>query len=295
MTGGAVLAARWPCRVSGGLRRSPWSWSWSAGRRRRARPGRRSPPTTRGRSGSTSRTPARTRSTSTTPGARAATRVRIDLSAYGGGPNSVDVSREARRPRRRGGRGGSCQRPGHGRAPRHARAPRGERAGRAAARHGHVHPRRASPPGRANEGERQSDERRRRGQRDRDRHPARPAQGPRPHRDARRRSGSSATSAETVGMEPEYIAAAPDDRLAYVSIQEANAIGVLDVDDAIFRFIRGLGAKSWLPRQRQRARPVRRGRRHPHRPLAGLQLLPARRARGLHGGAAHLGRDGQRG
>ncbi len=49
----------------------------------------------------------------------------------------------------------------------------------------------------------------------------------------------------TVGMEPEYIAPAPDDRLAYVSIQEANAIGVLDVDDAVFRVIRGLGTKSF--------------------------------------------------
>ena len=58
---------------------------------------------------------------------------------------------------------------------------------------------------------------------------------------------NSATIRTTVGLEPEYIAPSPDDRLAYVSIQEANAVGVLDVDDGVFRFIRGLGAKSYFP------------------------------------------------
>ncbi len=46
-----------------------------------------------------------------------------------------------------------------------------------------------------------------------------------------------------VGLEPEYITTAFSDRLAYVSIQEANAIGVLDIDDARFRLLRGLGFK----------------------------------------------------
>ena len=46
-----------------------------------------------------------------------------------------------------------------------------------------------------------------------------------------------------IGLEPEYITTAFDGRLAYVSLQEANAIAVLDVDDARFRLIRGLGYK----------------------------------------------------
>jgi DNA-binding beta-propeller fold protein YncE len=46
-----------------------------------------------------------------------------------------------------------------------------------------------------------------------------------------------------VGLEPEYITTAFGGRLAYVSLQEANAIAVLDVDDARFRLIRGLGYK----------------------------------------------------
>jgi len=46
-----------------------------------------------------------------------------------------------------------------------------------------------------------------------------------------------------IGFEPEYITTAFGGRLAYVSLQEANAVAILDVDDARFRLIRGLGYK----------------------------------------------------
>ncbi len=44
-------------------------------------------------------------------------------------------------------------------------------------------------------------------------------------------------------LEPEYIAVAPDDETAYVSLQENNAIGILDVDTASFEVVKGLGFK----------------------------------------------------
>lgn len=44
-------------------------------------------------------------------------------------------------------------------------------------------------------------------------------------------------------LEPEYIAVGPNDRFAWVTIQEANAIGILDVEAAKFRLVRGLGFK----------------------------------------------------
>ena len=46
-----------------------------------------------------------------------------------------------------------------------------------------------------------------------------------------------------IGFEPEYITTAFGGRLAYVSLQEANAVAILEVDDARFRLIRGLGYK----------------------------------------------------
>jgi len=44
-------------------------------------------------------------------------------------------------------------------------------------------------------------------------------------------------------LEPEYIAVAPDDETAYVSLQENNAIGILDIDAASFEVVKGLGFK----------------------------------------------------
>ncbi len=44
-------------------------------------------------------------------------------------------------------------------------------------------------------------------------------------------------------LEPEYIAVSPDSRTAYVTLQENNAIGILDVDNARFTRIAALGVK----------------------------------------------------
>lgn len=53
--------------------------------------------------------------------------------------------------------------------------------------------------------------------------------------------GPGATPAQD--LEPEYIAVAPDDRTAYVTLQENNAIGILDIESASFRVVKGLGVK----------------------------------------------------
>ncbi|MDQ3571880.1 MAG: choice-of-anchor I family protein [Actinomycetota bacterium] len=44
-------------------------------------------------------------------------------------------------------------------------------------------------------------------------------------------------------LEPEYVTT--QGRTAYVSIQEANAVGILDIPTARFRVVRGLGFKDW--------------------------------------------------
>ena len=46
-----------------------------------------------------------------------------------------------------------------------------------------------------------------------------------------------------VDLEPEYIAVSPDGSKAYVSLQEANAVGVLDLSSNSFIEVRGLGTK----------------------------------------------------
>ena len=46
-------------------------------------------------------------------------------------------------------------------------------------------------------------------------------------------------------FEPEYIAADPDGRTAYVSLQENNAIAILDIKQASFQAVRALGYKDW--------------------------------------------------
>ncbi len=57
--------------------------------------------------------------------------------------------------------------------------------------------------------------------------------------------GPRATVAQD--LEPEYIAVSPDSRTAYVSLQEANAIAVLDVDAGQFTRIAPLGLKPhWM-------------------------------------------------
>lgn len=44
-------------------------------------------------------------------------------------------------------------------------------------------------------------------------------------------------------LEPEYIAVSPDSKIAYVTLQENNAIGILDVETARFTRIAALGVK----------------------------------------------------
>ena len=46
-------------------------------------------------------------------------------------------------------------------------------------------------------------------------------------------------------FEPEYIAADPDGRLAYVTLQENNAVAILDLERRRFRSVRPLGLKDW--------------------------------------------------
>lgn len=55
--------------------------------------------------------------------------------------------------------------------------------------------------------------------------------------------GPGATAAQD--FEPEYIAVDPDGRTAYVTLQENNAIAVLDLKHARFTAVRGLGFKDW--------------------------------------------------
>lgn len=49
----------------------------------------------------------------------------------------------------------------------------------------------------------------------------------------------------SVDLEPEYIAIAPDGKTAMVTLQEANAIGVLDIENAVFTGIQPLGLKDY--------------------------------------------------
>lgn len=50
-------------------------------------------------------------------------------------------------------------------------------------------------------------------------------------------------TAPSVDLEPEYIAVAPNGRTAYVSLQEANAIATLDIENLAFTGVKGLGFK----------------------------------------------------
>ena len=47
-------------------------------------------------------------------------------------------------------------------------------------------------------------------------------------------------------LEPEYISISPDGKTAFVTLQESNAIGILDIATATFTDIVPLGFKSWL-------------------------------------------------
>jgi alkaline phosphatase/methionine-rich copper-binding protein CopC len=47
-------------------------------------------------------------------------------------------------------------------------------------------------------------------------------------------------------LEPEYISISPDGKTAFVTLQESNAIGILDIASAKFTDIVPLGLKSWL-------------------------------------------------
>jgi hypothetical protein len=44
-------------------------------------------------------------------------------------------------------------------------------------------------------------------------------------------------------LEPEYIAVSPDSRTAWVSLEEGNALAVIDLKDAQVEALRGLGFK----------------------------------------------------
>ena len=55
--------------------------------------------------------------------------------------------------------------------------------------------------------------------------------------------GPGATVAQD--LEPEYITLSNNGRTAWVSIQEANALGVLDVKRGVFTALHGLGFKDW--------------------------------------------------
>lgn len=55
--------------------------------------------------------------------------------------------------------------------------------------------------------------------------------------------GPGATVAQD--LEPEYITVSHNSQTAWVSIQEANALGVLDVKHGVFTELRGLGFKEW--------------------------------------------------
>lgn len=46
-------------------------------------------------------------------------------------------------------------------------------------------------------------------------------------------------------LEPEYIAVSSNGRTAWVSIQEANALAVLDIKSGVFTALKGLGFKDW--------------------------------------------------
>ncbi|MFS0726612.1 choice-of-anchor I family protein [Paenibacillus sp. 1P07SE] len=50
-------------------------------------------------------------------------------------------------------------------------------------------------------------------------------------------------AAPSVDLEPEYVAVASDSKTAYVSLQEANAIATLDIENRAFTSVRGLGFK----------------------------------------------------
>ena len=55
--------------------------------------------------------------------------------------------------------------------------------------------------------------------------------------------GPNANAAED--FEPEYIAPDPDGDRAYVTLQENNAIAIVDIDDAKVQAVRALGFKNW--------------------------------------------------
>ncbi|WNS46316.1 choice-of-anchor I family protein [Paenibacillus sp. MMS20-IR301] len=50
-------------------------------------------------------------------------------------------------------------------------------------------------------------------------------------------------TAPSVDLEPEYAAVSADSKLAYISLQEANAIATLDIEKGIFTAVKGLGFK----------------------------------------------------
>lgn len=58
-------------------------------------------------------------------------------------------------------------------------------------------------------------------------------------------SGSLIRKNTGMDFEPEYIAVSPDGRKAYVTLQEANALAILDLDALSFERIVGLGAKDF--------------------------------------------------
>lgn len=58
-------------------------------------------------------------------------------------------------------------------------------------------------------------------------------------------SGANLRQGTGMDFEPEYIAVDQDDRIAYVTLQEANAVAVLDLETLRFTQVVGLGAKDF--------------------------------------------------
>ncbi len=56
-------------------------------------------------------------------------------------------------------------------------------------------------------------------------------------------------------VEPEYIAISPDGTKAVVTLQEANAVAILDLATATFTDIVPLGLKDWTGAEARRQRP----------------------------------------
>ena len=95
-------------------------------------------------------------------------------------------------------------------------------------------------------------------------------------------------------LEPEYVAVEHGSRRAFVTLQENNAIAVVDLRRARVRTILPLGGKDWAATRAGLDASDRDGGVHLET-VAGHRALPARLDRDLHRAGAHLPRDRERG